>query len=39
LYTSWPELVVILKQFIWSEKAFMSQVKAFWEEISSQTIS
>ncbi|KAF2818020.1 putative N-ethylmaleimide reductase [Mytilinidion resinicola] len=34
LYTSWPELLAILKQFIWSEKAFMSQVKAFWEEKS-----
>ncbi|KAM5368079.1 hypothetical protein ACJZ2D_009683 [Fusarium nematophilum] len=32
LYSSWPELLDILKQFIWSEKAFMSQVKAFWEE-------
>ncbi|KGO67357.1 hypothetical protein PEX1_024430 [Penicillium expansum] len=32
LYTSWPELLVILKQFIWSDKAFLSQVKAFWEE-------
>ncbi|KAF2476210.1 putative N-ethylmaleimide reductase [Lindgomyces ingoldianus] len=25
LYTSWLELLTILKQFIWSEKAFMSQ--------------
>jgi hypothetical protein len=32
LYTSWPELLEILKQFIWSEKAFKEQVKAFWEE-------
>ncbi|KAJ5909808.1 N-ethylmaleimide reductase [Penicillium tannophilum] len=32
LYTSWPELLEILKQFIWSDKAFRSQVKAFWEE-------
>ncbi|KAJ5136442.1 N-ethylmaleimide reductase [Penicillium atrosanguineum] len=32
LYTSWSELLEILKQFIWSEKAFMSQVKAFWDE-------
>ncbi|MCJ1223713.1 hypothetical protein MMC12_000356 [Toensbergia leucococca] len=32
LYRSWPELLEILKQFIWSEKAFMSQVKALWEE-------
>jgi hypothetical protein len=34
LYTSWPELLEILKQFIWSDKAFMSKVKAFWEESS-----
>ncbi|KAJ9483853.1 hypothetical protein VN97_g9532 [Penicillium thymicola] len=34
LYTSWPELLLILKQFIWSDKAFLSQVKAFWEENS-----
>ncbi|KAJ5152935.1 N-ethylmaleimide reductase [Penicillium canariense] len=34
LYTSWPELREILEQFIWSEKAFMSQVTAFWEESS-----
>ncbi|PMD45856.1 putative N-ethylmaleimide reductase [Hyaloscypha variabilis F] len=33
LYTSWPELLEILKQFIWSEGAFMAQVKAFWGEI------
>lgn len=32
LYTSWTELCAILRQFIWSEKAFMSQIKAFWEE-------
>ena len=32
LYRSWPELLEILKQFIWSEKAFMSQVEALWEE-------
>ncbi|KAJ5392723.1 hypothetical protein N7465_011697 [Penicillium sp. CMV-2018d] len=34
LYTSWPELRLILKQFIWSDNAFLSQVKAFWEENS-----
>ncbi|KAN0099217.1 hypothetical protein V8E51_012992 [Hyaloscypha variabilis] len=34
LYASWQELLEILKQFIWSENAFMSQVKAFWEESS-----
>jgi hypothetical protein len=32
LYTSWTELCVILRQFIWSDKAFMSQIRAFWEE-------
>ena len=32
LYRSWPELLEILKKFIWSEKAFTSQVKALWEE-------
>ncbi|KAJ5146411.1 uncharacterized protein N7515_000975, partial [Penicillium bovifimosum] len=34
LYTSWPELLTVLKQFIWSDSAFLSQVKAFWEENS-----
>ncbi|KAJ5294173.1 N-ethylmaleimide reductase [Penicillium antarcticum] len=32
LYSSWPSLLEILKQFIWSEKAFEAQVKAFYEE-------
>jgi hypothetical protein len=32
LFTSWSELLLVLKQFIWSEKAFLSQVKVFWEE-------
>lgn len=32
LYRSWPELLEILKQFMWSEKAFMAQVKTLWEE-------
>ncbi|KAJ5880751.1 N-ethylmaleimide reductase [Penicillium subrubescens] len=32
LYTSWAELCAILRQFIWSDKAFMSQIRAFWEE-------
>ncbi|KAJ5391487.1 N-ethylmaleimide reductase, partial [Penicillium cosmopolitanum] len=32
LYTSWPELLEILKGFIWSEKAFASQVESFWRE-------
>jgi hypothetical protein len=33
LYTSWSELLAVLKRFIWSDKAFLSQVKAFWEEV------
>jgi hypothetical protein len=32
LCTSWSELLEILKRFIWSEKAFASQVESFWEE-------
>ncbi|KAF2965037.1 hypothetical protein GQX73_g8540 [Xylaria multiplex] len=32
MYKSWPELLGILEQFIWSEGAFMSQVKALWIE-------
>ncbi|KAI0447227.1 hypothetical protein F4803DRAFT_575414 [Xylaria telfairii] len=35
LYESWSELLSILKQFTWSEKAFMIHFKAFWEEASS----
>ncbi|KAK2799870.1 hypothetical protein FQN51_006471 [Onygenales sp. PD_10] len=34
LYNSWPELLGILRHFIWSDDAFMSPVKALWEEIS-----
>lgn len=34
LDTTWLELLEILKQFIWSEKAFASQVEAFWKETS-----
>ncbi|KAH8894747.1 hypothetical protein GQ53DRAFT_839695 [Thozetella sp. PMI_491] len=34
LYGSWPELLQILKQFIWSDTAFLSSVKAFWKEAS-----
>ncbi|QGA21253.1 hypothetical protein EYB26_008963 [Talaromyces marneffei] len=34
LDTSWLELLEILKQYIWSEKAFASQVEAFWKETS-----
>ncbi|KFY62066.1 hypothetical protein V496_04752 [Pseudogymnoascus sp. VKM F-4515 (FW-2607)] len=29
---SWPELLEMLKRFIWSEKAFTPQGKALWEE-------
>ncbi|WAO87610.1 Hypothetical protein NCS54_00492600 [Fusarium falciforme] len=35
LYESWPELLEILKQFIWSEIAFALPVKTFWEDSSS----
>jgi hypothetical protein len=31
---TWPNLVRILKQYIWSEKAYEPQVRAFWEEHS-----
>ncbi|KAI1420459.1 hypothetical protein F5Y12DRAFT_772925 [Xylaria sp. FL1777] len=31
-YNSWPELLEIMKQFIWSDKAFMSQVKELWKD-------
>lgn len=34
LYGSWLELLEVLEQFIWSEEAFLSQVKGFWEEYS-----
>jgi hypothetical protein len=33
-YSSWPTLLELLKRFIWSEKVFTLQVKAFWEECS-----
>ncbi|KAL3457526.1 hypothetical protein BJX64DRAFT_16493 [Aspergillus heterothallicus] len=29
---SWPELHTILKQFIWSDKAFVVPVRALWEQ-------
>jgi hypothetical protein len=32
LYNSWPELLAILKRFIWSDKAYMSKVETFWQE-------
>ncbi|KAH8911619.1 hypothetical protein BR93DRAFT_924295 [Coniochaeta sp. PMI_546] len=34
-YTSWPRLLESLKQFIWSDKAFTSPVRALWEEACS----
>jgi hypothetical protein len=34
LDASWPELLEILTMFIWSEKAFASQVEAYWKETS-----
>ncbi|KAJ5744486.1 N-ethylmaleimide reductase [Penicillium manginii] len=34
LYTSWSGLLEIFKRFIWSEKAFASQIESFWEESS-----
>lgn len=33
-YRTWPEVLGVVSQFIWSENAFLSQVKAFWEEAS-----
>ncbi|EEU37888.1 uncharacterized protein NECHADRAFT_97992 [Fusarium vanettenii 77-13-4] len=35
LYKSWPELLQIVNQFIWSEIAFALPVKKFWEDSSS----
>lgn len=29
---SWPDLLQVLEQFIWSEDAFGSQIEAFWRE-------
>jgi hypothetical protein len=29
---SWPEVLGVLDQFIWSERAFKSPVNMFWEE-------
>lgn len=37
LNSTWPGVLEILKQFIWSEKAFTSQVKAFWKEVAVNT--
>ena len=32
-YDSLAELILILDQFIWSEKAYRAQVEEFWNEI------
>ncbi|KAI9164011.1 Serine/threonine-protein phosphatase 6 regulatory ankyrin repeat subunit C [Paramyrothecium foliicola] len=39
IFRSWPELLVVLKQFIWSDKAFASSAKKFWEEAASKSIN
>ncbi|KAI0522091.1 hypothetical protein F5B22DRAFT_458317 [Xylaria bambusicola] len=39
LYKSWSELHVVMKQFIWSDRAFKSPVKKLWEETLAQTSS
>ena len=39
MYESWPELHEILKRFIWSDKAFLSLVEAFWVEVSTSDIN
>jgi hypothetical protein len=33
MYGSLPELVELLRQFIWSEKMYRLQVEEFWKEI------
>ncbi|KAK8041109.1 hypothetical protein PG994_014116 [Apiospora phragmitis] len=35
LYTSWPGTLGVLKQFVWSDGAFLVQVRAFWDEVQS----
>jgi len=37
LSQSWDATVETLKQFIWSEKAYHSQVGTFWEETKFQS--
>lgn len=32
-YSSLPDLIRILDQFIWSEKAYRAQVEEFWHEV------
>ena len=39
MYGSWPELLEILRRFIWSDKAFSSLVKAFWVEVYTPNIN
>ncbi|KAI0187989.1 hypothetical protein EV127DRAFT_136959 [Xylaria flabelliformis] len=34
LYPSWPEVLSVLKQFPWSEKAFITSYKELWAEAS-----
>ncbi|KAH8688544.1 putative N-ethylmaleimide reductase [Ilyonectria robusta] len=34
LFRSWLELLGILKKFIWSDEAFMPQVKGLWKDVS-----
>jgi hypothetical protein len=31
---SWPQVLETLKTFVWPERVFTSQIKAFWEESS-----
>ncbi|KIW18512.1 hypothetical protein PV08_02800 [Exophiala spinifera] len=35
LSLSWSDLVQDLRQFVWSEKAFSTQVRSFWDEVQS----
>lgn len=32
LYSSWPEVVAVLRLFVWSKKAFELGGKELWEE-------
>lgn len=32
MYEGWSDVSPVLKEFIWSETAFLSQVKSFWDE-------
>ncbi|KAK8017678.1 hypothetical protein PG993_014004 [Apiospora rasikravindrae] len=33
LYRSWLEALEVLKQFVWSDAAFLAHVRAFWDEV------